>query len=177
MKLGQLLRKAARFEEARTLYQAALDDPNSHPGDRLAALRGLHGCALSTGDLTAARRFAEEAVRVAEPMGDSAVFRALGSLTDACFAQGDLVGARSAADRALSAARRGSDIQGLFFALHRSANVALAEGNLERARADILEAQPHAEAMDRARGRTLHGDALSELRGRLAEIERARSRE
>lgn len=76
-----------------------LGDGGSHPGDRLAAVRGLLSCSLAAGDLPGARRFAEKAAAIAEPMGDDASSKALSDLTEAALAQGDMAVARATSER------------------------------------------------------------------------------
>lgn len=172
-RLGHLLRQTGRFEEAQTLYRAVLDDSQSHPGDRLAALRGLRACRRAAGDLAGARGFADEAARIAEPMGDAALSRALADLTDVCLAQGDLHAAHAASEQLLRLADRLGIAMELLIAHHRAAEVALAGGDAEGARAHLAQAAPHAEALDRARGRSTYRDILAEVRGRLESLAQA----
>lgn len=172
--LGDLLRDAGRFDEARGLYQAVLDDPvGSITNDRFAALRGLHACCLAAEDGAGARAYANEAVRLGEPMGDNALSHALEDLTDACLAQGDVAAARAASDRRVQVARRLDAPMHLFSALARAARVALAEKDAAGARAFLAEAQPHAEALDRARNRYDYRADLDRLRAEADALEAA----
>lgn len=169
--LADLLREVGRFDEAQALYQTMLDDAKRWPFDRFAAFRGLGGCALHANEAAAARGFADEAMRIAEPMGDSALSRALTDLIDACLAQGDIPAARATSDRHVELATRHGVTDQLFFALGRAAQVALAEGDPVRARTFLTEAQPHADALDRSRNRNAYNAELDGLRAQLAELE------
>lgn len=166
--LGHLLRQAERHEEARGHYQSVLDDPASAPRDRKAAAQGLAHCALADGDAAKARTLAEQAVLLAESMGNDSLVAALDVLVPACRRAGDLPAARSAAERMLAGARRIGTSSRLYFALGNAADVALDEQDTARALALLDEAEPHAEAMDRSRGRTIYRDDLRARRARLA---------
>jgi len=171
--LGDLLRKGRRQAEARALYQAVLDDAGSGPHDRIVALSGLGACCRAAKDGAGARAHAEEAVRLAQPMGDEVLSTALEGLTKACLAQEDVPAARLANDRHVEVARRLGGAIDLHFALVRAAKVALLERDGARAGTFLAEAQPHAEALDRARGRYHYRTYLDKLRTKLAKLESA----
>ncbi len=168
--LGDLLREAERHEEARGHYQAVLDDPVSSPYGRMTSAHGLAHCALAGGDAAKARALAEQAVLLAESMGDDNLGGALDVLISACRYAGDLPAARSAAERMLAGARRIGSSNRLYYALRSVIDVALDEQDTARAVALLDEAVPHAEAMDRSRGRTIYRDDLRARRDRLAEL-------
>lgn len=169
--LGDLLRDANRFDDARRLYKAVLDDADAGPYDRFIALRGLHAGALAAKETSKARPLAEEAVRLAEPMGDEALSGALEDLTNSCLALGDLPAARAASDRHTDLARNLGGPINLLAAYYCAAKVALAERDAPRARAHLAEAQPHAEALDRARNRNFYRAMLDTLRTQLEALD------
>ena len=169
--LGDLLCDVERFDEARGLYRAVLDDVESGPHDRFVALRGLVRCCLATGDGAGAHTYASDAVRLAEPMGDDALSLALADLTDGCLALGDVTAARVASDRHMEVTRRHGGAMDLFHALRRAAKVAFAEKDAARARTFLAEAHPHAEALDRARDLHVYRAHLDKLRARLTALE------
>jgi tetratricopeptide (TPR) repeat protein len=168
--LGNLLRMAERYDNAGAQYQAAIDDPQTSTFGRMGGLEGLSRCMLATGDISAARLHASRAVRLAEGMGDEALATPLEVLIEACRASGDLPAAREASERKLQGARRLGSVVRLYFALRRAGDVALDEKDAARARALIDEAEPHAEALDRQRGRTMFTDEIQRYRARLAEL-------
>lgn len=169
--LGDLLRDVNRFDEARRLYQAVLDDAECSPYGRFAALGGLVRCCLAASDGAGAHRYAGEAVRLAELMGDNALSLALEALTDACLALDDVTAARAASERHVEVTRRLGVVERLFSAFARAAQVALAEKDAARAHTFLAEAQPHAEALDRARHRNVYRAELDKLRARLTALE------
>jgi len=136
----RVLARAPALLEAGSLYRAVLEDGRSPVGDRLAALRGLAACARASGDLPGARRSAEEATRLADPMGDEAMWNALSDLVDVCLAQGDLAAAGVASERLLRAANRLGEGRPLVAAHELAARVAEALGGLEGARAHRVQA-------------------------------------
>ncbi len=168
-KLGDLLCKLDRTDEAEGYYQEVLDDPASSPFDRKVTLQGLARCALARDDAASARRHAESAVRLAEGMGDDALCPAFESLIAACRAAGDLDAAAQAADRHLEAARRVSRIR-IYYALRDSADVALDRGDASAARRHLDEAAPIAEALDRQAEVETFANEMADARRRLAEL-------
>lgn len=165
--LGNLLRRAGRFGDARRQYEIVLGDPDSSPRGRFEALRGLVNCSIAEGDAQRAADFAREALHLAEPMGQQAMSEALEELVAACLAQGDFGAARDAAARRLLLARDIGKADDLFFALHRSAAVALLEDQGVAATGFLNEAEEHAAAMDRARGGTHYADMIEKFRSIL----------
>ena len=165
-RLGDLLRAEGQTERAAGQYQRVLDDPASHPGDRLAALVGLALCALARGEPPRAQELAADAVRLAEGLGENVLCAALEVAVAAHRGVGDLPRARAAAERHLQLARRfGAFDQ--YFAVRDRLDVALDEGDRGTAGALLAELQPLAEALDGATGlREKHDEC--EARRRLA---------
>lgn len=162
--LGDLLRQASRPTEAARHYEAVLADETSSPHGRFAAHVGLAHCALEAGAPADARRHAEEAVHLAEGMGDDNLQPALTALIESCLAQKDLAAARVASDHQLEGARRlGSGIR-LYFALRDAARVALAEKDAPRTLGLLGEALPCAEALDRSHTGTGFRDEIARYR-------------
>jgi tetratricopeptide (TPR) repeat protein len=178
--LGDLLLELGRHAEAAQQYEAVLADPGSDPYDRLPAQAGLGQCALADGNPATARRHAEQAVQLAEGMGDDSLCPSLELHLDACLAAPDLTAACKAAERYLTTAHRtGSNLR-LYFALRDAAKVALAEAEaeparraelLEQARAQLDEAEPIARLMDRSAGRDRSAREIAGHRKKLAELE------
>lgn len=164
--LGDLLLQANRHDDASRRYEAVLADDRSSPHGRRIAHAGLARCVLATGRLEEARRHADDAVSLAEGMGDESLQPALDVLINACLAQPDLPAARAAAARMLEGARRLGSGYRLYFALRAAAKVALAENDAPRARALLAEAQPYAEALDRSRTGTSFTDELARYRAK-----------
>lgn len=161
---GGLLREASRYGDAARQYEAVLNGRLSTPADHVGAHVGLARCHLATSDPRAAHGRARHALYLAERMGDELLSLAFHACADVCLALEDVAGARAASDRALECARRLRNTYRLYFAVRNAAKVALAENDVARARALIDEAGPHAEAFDRARGRTTQQDLMSSLR-------------
>ncbi len=146
--LGDILRDAGRADEAEPLYQAILDDSTSSPRDRSVAWHGLARCALARDDDQAAVRHARAATDAAEPLGDDNLVIALGALTEAHRAAGDLDAAGQAAARQLKAARRLGTHLRLYYALRDAVDVALDRDDRDATRALLDELDEHAAALD-----------------------------
>ena len=79
--------------------------------------------------------------------------------------------ARAAADRELEAAERMAAQESVCQALLDQVDVALREGDRERARASLDRAEPLASFLDRQRGVSTFGDMARERAARLADLE------
>jgi tetratricopeptide (TPR) repeat protein len=170
--VGDILRDAGRHREARPLYQAILDDPDSTSYVRRAAHRGLARCALADDDPATARPHAEAAVRLAEPFGEGALCEPLQALIAACRAVDDLHAAWQAATRLIDAASRVGGHYRPYFATLDAVDVALDRGDLESARGLLADLDGHATALDTTAGTTTttHADAAAERHRRFAEL-------
>jgi tetratricopeptide (TPR) repeat protein len=169
-RLGDLLRRAGRREEAERRYQTILDDPSSSPYERMLAHMGMAHCALVGEDLPAARRHATRAVRLAEPMGDDPICPALEVMVAVCRAEGDLDGAWQAAQRRMEAAGRVGGHIRRYYALRDLVDVALDRGALDIARGLLGELEAHAAALDADRASTTFADEAARRRRRLDDL-------
>jgi tetratricopeptide (TPR) repeat protein len=175
-RLGDILREAGRYAEARRYYQAIRDDPNSDDYGRSAAYEGLAWCALADGDTEAGRHHATAAVRLAEPLGDVALCTALSALTAACRAAGDRDAAWAAVARRLDAAGRIGGHYRPYFATRDAVDVALDRGDLATARDLLADLDRHATAMDTATCTTIHTGEAAQRRQLLARLKGATRR-
>jgi tetratricopeptide (TPR) repeat protein len=171
--LGDLLRRLGRVDEAERHYRDVLADGSGSAYAWAVAHAGLGWCALDRGDAATARREADAAVRLAEGMGDDVIGLGLEVLIETCRADGDLAGARRAADRYVKTARRTRSEYGLYFALRDAADVALDEGDAASARALLDEAAPLAALLDRQSGLQENGNYIANRRERLARLDGA----
>jgi len=169
--LGDFLRAAGRHDEARPLYQAILDDPDTGSYERKLAHQGLAWCALDSGDPAAARRHAEAGVRLGEPLGDDVLCPALEVLVAACRATSDLEGAWQAATRHLDAAVRVGGHLRPYFAIRGVVDVALDRGDLPAARRLLADLDTHAAALDTTATGTTYTDETTRRHQRLAELD------
>ncbi len=163
---GGLLREASRYGDAARQYDAVLNGRRGTLADHVGAHVGLARCHLATNNPRNAHDRARHAIYLAESAGDELLSLALHAYADVSLALEDVARARAASDRALECARRLRNTYRLYFAVRNAAKVALAENDVARARALLDEASPHAEAFDRARGRTTQQDLISSLRAR-----------
>lgn len=169
-RLGDLLWRLGRHDDAERQYRAVLDDLDGGEDEHKVAREGLAWCALATERSDEARRHAEAAVALAAGLGDDSLCAALDVLVAACRASGDLDTAHAAAGRMLALARRLACDERLYFALRDSADVAVDRGDAATARAALAEARPLAEAFDRDSGTVELADELGSLEDRLAAL-------
>jgi tetratricopeptide (TPR) repeat protein len=172
LSLGDNLRDAGRAAEAVPQYQAVLADPGTSPWNRSTAHEGLAWCALAADEPETARREADLAVLLSEPLGDNALCASFGVLAAACLAGKDLEAAQQAAVRLLEAARRSGGHYLKYHAARTAVDVALDRGDLTAAERLLLEMEEHAAALDASAGDTTMTDEAAQLRRRLGDMAR-----
>jgi tetratricopeptide (TPR) repeat protein len=165
--LGDTLHDAGRVSEAAQSYREVLDAPTVIAWGRYDAHRGLADCALSTGDPATARREAERAVQLAEPLGDDDMCNGLDRLGRACRAQEDLDAAWHAAECHLLIAARIGDHYFPYYATRNAADIALDRADHATTRRLLVDLDLHARAMDAAAETTKHTAAAARIRRRL----------
>lgn len=169
--LADFLCKVDRRDEAMSLYQAVLDDPDVWPVHRARALAGLADCALKAGDHAAAHRHATAAVRLADTLGGGVQRVCVTALITVCRGTGDLVAARQAADRGLELVQRLSTRIYRYHALRDLIDVALDQRDLATVDRHLPELAAHATALDADAGDTVAADKVAERRARRAELD------
>lgn len=166
--LAEMLRAVDRHNDAAAQYRQVLDDSRAHIHDRNASLTSLASCLLDLGQVSEARRYAEEAVSEAMSLGDSALCDALAVRVRVHRLEGEYTEASAAVVRQLQAAERtGSDYY-RYFAVRDAADVAMDLGDTDDARRHLDALAPLAAAMDRSRGGTTFAEQLAECRARQA---------
>jgi tetratricopeptide (TPR) repeat protein len=171
--LGDILLDVHRVIEAQAAYEQAREQATS-VFDRKLALQGLALVALAHGDVTRARRQAEEAVQLSESMGAEELGDALAVLLEVERGANDSAAASGTIDRLLPLRRRVRR-DGLYRALRTAADISLDRGDLTNARQYLEEATPVAGSLDRQRGGTRFENELNERRQRLDALESSSS--
>ena len=163
---ADMLFETGRIEEAEREYRAILTDTHRAVRDEKSANVGIARCALRRGDLTVARRYAEEAVRIAGPLGDSAVYGALHVLGEVLGESGELDHAVAVADQLVERARKTRSPQRLFFAMRSQIDLAIKRSDGEGARDWLEEAEKLARLLDGPTGENRYGVQLQWRRAR-----------
>jgi tetratricopeptide (TPR) repeat protein len=158
---------ARRISEAEIEYRAIVTDARRSVRDEKSAHVGLARCALRRGELAVARQHAEEAVRIAKPLSDSALCGALHVLAEVLEKSDELDHAVAVADQLVEKARKTKSPQRLFFAIRSQIDIALAREDGESARSWLEGAERLASLLD---GKGGSGYA-AQLRGRRERID------
>jgi len=162
--LAGILLNAGSPTEAEPLYHAIVDDPASNAHDRCAGLVGLADCALARRDLEEAKRSAQAALRLAEPLSRPQLTGALATLVAVFRAAGDHEAARHASARRLEVARHLGSAVALYFAVDDEIDGDVERQDFESARELLDELGEHAAAIDADAGNSAFTDAAEAKR-------------
>lgn len=156
-----------QHDEARAVLERLLREPGLKPIDELACHTSLGHSALDQGDGGLAARCADRAIEVARGMTAKQQIAAAGLAVEAYLAVGRHADARAAADEVMRCANELGTARALCSAHQDAFDVALAEGDLERAGPLLDRMEAWALQVDARTGGSERRDLVAKRRARL----------